>query len=60
MLHDNDIQESLNKLERYITSEFGLVLALTYGRVGKLQDTATEITNKVDVLSADQDSKNPF
>lgn len=56
-LHDSDIQESLKTLESYINSEFGLVIALTYGRVGKLQDTAAEINNKVDVLSASHDSK---
>lgn len=58
MLHDSEIQESLNKLETYINSEFGLVIALTYARVGNLQDTASEMNNKVDILNAGKDSKN--
>lgn len=49
---DDEISPSLNKLRRFAEHELGLVVALTFARVGDLQNTAEDVRKGIsDVLS---------
>jgi hypothetical protein len=47
-LSDSDIRESVDRLHNYITSEFGLVIALTYGRMGEMEKAMLEENQVLD------------
>jgi hypothetical protein len=42
-LQEDDISASVTKLQKFVESELGLVIALTYGRVKQLQSTTTDV-----------------
>lgn len=52
-LQEDDIQSSISRLHRYIETELGLVIALTYGRVKDLQSTTSVVQTQVDSVAID-------
>lgn len=54
-LEVDDISFSVDRLRRYIESELGLVIALTYGRVKDLQTTMSDTQSDVKIVKAGVD-----
>ena len=55
-LKDDSIQEHITKLEKYVQSEVGLVIHLTYGRLGNVQDGLENLQAKmtgIDIIRED-------
>ncbi|MCJ1386684.1 hypothetical protein MMC17_009810 [Xylographa soralifera] len=55
-LKDDNIQESITKLERYVQSEVGLVIHLTYGRIGDVQDGMKHLQVRVSNMTTGVDT----
>jgi hypothetical protein len=56
-LNDDEIKPSLQKLQRFAEEELGLVVALTFARVGELQDTMNDMHKGVSEVLAHQRSE---
>ena len=56
LLCDDGIQEAITKLNRYMSSEVGLVIHQTYGRVGDLQNRMQNLETHLGSVVTGMDS----
>ena len=54
-LKEDSIQESITKLNKYIQSEIGLVVHLTYGRIGKMQEGLENLQAQMGMMATGMD-----
>ena len=55
LLQEDEIGSAVTKLDKYVSTELGLVIALTYGGVKGLQNTTTDVQTDVKVVKAGVD-----